>query len=66
MVDPVNPAKLSTPAPGRDAIPIFPGWSWAAVALAFPIAGLIGWAVSGPVDAPAAALLGGASSPAPA
>ena len=38
---------------------IFPGWRWAAVALAFPIAGLIGGAVSGPVDAPAAALIGG-------
>jgi hypothetical protein len=29
------------------------------VGLAFPVAGLIGWAVSGPVDAPAAALIGG-------
>jgi hypothetical protein len=38
---------------------LFPGWRWAAVALAFPIAGLIGWAVSGPVDAPSAALIGG-------
>lgn len=38
---------------------LFPGWRWAAVALAFPIAGLIGWAVSGPVDAPLAALIGG-------
>jgi hypothetical protein len=47
--------KQPTPAPTR----IFPGWHWAAVALAFPIAGYIGWAVSGPVDAPAAALVGG-------
>src|SRR5688500_14006122 len=39
--------------------PIFPGWHWAAVALAFPIAGLIGWTVSGPVDTPVAAGVGG-------
>src|SRR5688572_18031428 len=38
----------------------FPGWRWVTVALAFPVAGLIGWTVSGPVDAVAAALLGGA------
>jgi hypothetical protein len=38
---------------------IFPGWHWAAVALAFPIAGYIGWGVSGHVDAPLAALIGG-------
>ena len=37
----------------------FPGWRWVWVALAFPIAGLIGGAVSGPVDAPLAALIGG-------
>ena len=28
----------------------FPGWPWVAVALAFPVAGLIGWKISGPVD----------------
>lgn len=38
----------------------FPGWAWVAVAFAFPIAGLIGRTVSGPVDTVAAALLGGA------
>jgi hypothetical protein len=38
----------------------FPGWRWAAVALAFPIAGLIGRAISGPVDSVGPALLGGA------
>jgi hypothetical protein len=38
---------------------LFPGWRWVAVALAFPIAGLIGGAISGPVDAPLAALVGG-------
>jgi hypothetical protein len=38
---------------------VFPGWRWVTVALAFPIAGLIGGAVSGPVDAPLAALIGG-------
>jgi hypothetical protein len=37
-----------------------PGWRWAAVAVAFPIAGLVGWKISGPVDAVAPALVGGA------
>jgi hypothetical protein len=40
--------------------PVFPGWRWAAVALAFPIAGLIGWTVGGHVDGVGAALVGGA------
>src|SRR3954464_11924660 len=39
---------------------VFPGWRWVAVALAFPVAGLIGWTVGGRVDGVAAALLGGA------
>jgi hypothetical protein len=38
----------------------FPGRSWIAVALAFPIAGYIGWIISGPVDTVLAALIGGA------
>jgi hypothetical protein len=38
----------------------FPGWPWVAVALAFPIAGLIGWKAGGRVDAVDAALVGGA------
>ena len=38
----------------------FPGWTWVVVALAFPITGYIGWAISGPVDATGAALIGGA------
>jgi hypothetical protein len=38
----------------------FPGWRWVAVAVAFPIAGLIGWTVGGRVDAVDAALVGGA------
>jgi hypothetical protein len=38
----------------------FPGWRWVAVALAFPIAGYIGWGVGGHVDAVGAALAGGA------
>ena len=46
--------------PGKPASTLFPGWRWAAVALAFPVAGLIGWAIGGPVDAPMAALIGGA------
>ena len=38
----------------------FPGWRWVAVAVAFPIAGYIGWKVGGRVDAIGAALAGGA------
>ena len=38
----------------------FPGWRWVAVALAFPIAGLIGWAIGGRVDSVVPALVGGA------
>jgi hypothetical protein len=38
----------------------FPGWQWVAVALAIPIAGLIAWKVSGPVDTVETALVGGA------
>src|SRR4051794_4651410 len=38
----------------------FPGWRWAAVAAAFPVAGFIGWKFGGPVDAVEAALVGGA------
>src|SRR3954447_5286166 len=37
----------------------FPGWRWAAVALAFPIAGLIGWVIGGRVDSVVPALVGG-------
>jgi hypothetical protein len=37
----------------------FPGWRWVAVAVAFPIAGYIGWKVGGRVDAVGAALVGG-------
>lgn len=51
---------LPVAAPVRDErSPVFPGWRWAAVALAFPIAGLIGGTIGGPVDALGAALLGG-------
>jgi hypothetical protein len=40
---------------------VFPGWwPWVLVALAFPVAGYIGWGVSGHVDAAGAALIGGA------
>ena len=39
--------------------PVFPGWRWAAVALAFPFAGLFGRLVGGDVDAVGAALVGG-------
>lgn len=47
----------SVPTEGQ----LFPGWwPWVAVALAFPVAGYIGWGVSGHVDAAGAALIGGA------
>jgi hypothetical protein len=39
--------------------PTFPVWRWAAVALAFPVAGLLGRAAGGDVDAVGAALIGG-------
>ena len=38
----------------------FPGLALGCMAVAIPIAGLIGGAISGPVDAPAAAFIGGA------
>ena len=38
----------------------FPGWRWMAVWLAFPVAGYIGWAIGGRVDAVVPALVGGA------
>ena len=38
---------------------LFPGWPWVAVALVIPIAGYIGWGVSGRVDAAGPALIGG-------
>jgi len=38
----------------------FPGWRWVSVAVAFPVAGYIGWKVGGRVDAVDAALVGGA------
>jgi hypothetical protein len=38
----------------------FPGPRWLAVALAFPIAGSIGWKIGGPVDSVGSALIGGA------
>jgi hypothetical protein len=38
----------------------FPGWRWVAVALAFPVAGYIGWGIGGHVNAVDAALIGGA------
>jgi hypothetical protein len=55
-----------TDRPSRDSVRdpsgrrAFPGWRWVAVALAFPIAGYIGWTVGGRVDAVGPALVGGA------
>jgi hypothetical protein len=48
----------ASPATGERRL--FPGWRWVAVAVAFPIAGYIGWKVGGRVDAVGAALVGGA------
>jgi hypothetical protein len=39
---------------------VFPGWRWVAVGFAFPVAGLIGWAIGGRVDSVVPALVGGA------
>jgi hypothetical protein len=50
---------MSRATPAAEAH-VFPGWSWAAVALAFPIAGLLGRAAGGRVDEVGAALIGGA------
>ena len=55
--------SIRSPRSGRTPpreLGAFPGWRWAAVGFAFPIAGYIGWAISGPVDSVAAALIGGA------
>lgn len=56
---PSTAAHRSNP-PEAEPAGLFPGWPWVAVALAFPISGLIGGAVSGPVDAAGPALIGGA------
>jgi hypothetical protein len=62
-----DPGHLEPARAGPAAHPVgmtkrrtFPGWRWAAVALAFPIAGLIAWKIGGHVDALDAALIGGA------
>ena len=49
-----------TPSTDRPRAVGFPGWVWVAVAFAFPVAGYVGGAVSGPVDDVGAALVGGA------
>ena len=61
-LDSPSAAGLPVSAPDRgDGHPLFPGWRWAiVVGLAFPVAGLIGWAIGGHVDAIAPALIGGA------
>ncbi len=51
-----SPASLTGQVRGGS---LFPGWRWALVALGFPISGLIGGAISGPVDATGPALIGG-------
>jgi hypothetical protein len=58
---PQVPAGAPVPASDRgQGASLFPGWRWAIVALGFPLSGLIGGAISGPVDAAGPALLGGA------
>jgi hypothetical protein len=56
QTQPIPHAIASHPSERRH----FPGWRWVAVAVAFPIAGLIGWKLGGRVDAVGAALTGGA------
>jgi hypothetical protein len=48
------------PAQGPSQRRSFPGWRWVTVWPAFPVAGLIGWAIGGRVDAVVPALVGGA------
>ena len=62
-LDPQPQAAAGPPVSvaGRDRnSSLFPGWRWAVVGLGFPISGLIGGAISGPVDAAGPALIGGA------
>jgi hypothetical protein len=62
---PVGSAALSADSANTSASdhaakrPIFPGWRWAVLVLAIPLAGLIGWALGGHVDGVGPALLGG-------
>jgi hypothetical protein len=58
MTAEAGPLPVAPHAPSEHRV--FPGWRWVAVALAFPIAGYIGWKVGGRVDAVGAALVGGA------
>ena len=53
------PVKLDA-SPSTKERRLFPGWRWVTVAVAFPIAGYIGWGLGGRVDAVDAALVGGA------
>ncbi len=62
-----HPSRSTDPPVGRSSgtrrVPPerwFPGWRWVGVALAFPVAGYIGWMIGGRVDAVGAALVGGA------
>ena len=59
----VNADSADPPAQGPDRYAsrrrAFPGWRWMAVWPAFPLAGLVGWAIGGRVDGVDAALVGG-------
>ena len=50
MTNEVTPMPAISLQATSERRPLFPGWAWVAVGLAFPIAGYIGWAISGPVE----------------
>ena len=56
---PLRPRELDA-SPETRARRLFPGWRWVVVAVAFPIAGYVGWGLGGRVDTVDASLVGGA------
>lgn len=51
---------MTTPTPSPSTAGARPWWPWLLTAAAFPPAGYVGHAIAGPVDGPAAAVIGGA------